>query len=246
MTTDPKIKTDPITAAINRAIALLNSAKLNQPLASRFAEDAIAELTATKPAALLKPPVTNKPTVALIVGHDATAKGAYSSTLALSEYDYWRSVASKIANMRSLLFNPVIIMRDNIGISGAYAQADRLKPSLVVELHFNASTEKSAKGFEILYAAGARRSHIAASAMGIAWSDKNPLSVLRQNGTGLLPVTMKDRGGFNLHCLLSPSVLIEPFFGSNVVESKRHSDRDAMATNVIHMVNAALTVLKPK
>lgn len=236
-------RTDPITAAINRAIALLNSAQSNPALAPRFAEDAAAELTAVKPATPLKPPVTNKPTVALIVGHDATAKGAYSPTLAMSEYDYWKSVAGYVNTALNLPFNPVAILRDKIGISGAYAQADRLKPALIVELHFNASTSKSAKGFEILYADGRIKALTAAKAMTAAWKTIHPTSTLRQAGTGLLPVSPSERGGFNVHASYCPSVLIEPFFGSNAAESKLYANRFNMALALTHMIQSALQSL---
>lgn len=241
------------------AMSLLQSAITNIPTRRRDLEELIEELqsatTLTRTVLLVmrqpeKPeashtlvPAEKRQRVAYIVGHTAEAKGAYSPFMAISEYDYWKQVANIIAGT-AVSFDTTVILRDKIGISGAYAAAAKAKADLIIELHFNAHTGSAASGLEVLYGTSRPlsvelKSNAAAKAYVATMRKLQPSLPIRQNGTGLLQVPLTGRGGINVNTGDIPSVLIEPFFGTNSDDCKLFASKTSSA----HMLIAATAAM---
>lgn len=154
----------------------------------------------------------------VIVGHEKKAKGA---TLhgGGSEYEYNNQVADfMIAHAKAQY--PMIeiqkIMRDGVGISGAYKKALAAKPDACIELHFNAYNGK-ALGTETLSSIDEQDKIFA----GII--HKGTCKVFNRDGLsrGVKVLSRSARGGQSLYSLPGyANCLVEPFFGDNPGEAK--------------------------
>ncbi len=83
----------------------------------------------------------------IVVGHSQKDGGAIlKHTSKMSEYQYGLRVAEAIEYKAKAYFPKIkvsVILRDDIGISGAYDRARGLGCDCVVELHFNAHNSKA-------------------------------------------------------------------------------------------------------
>jgi N-acetylmuramoyl-L-alanine amidase len=99
-------------------------------------------------------------------------------------------------------------------IRQAYAKVQAYGPRCVVELHFNSASDPSATGTEVLYRAGDSRGRGLAEAMVASMSSLLQLPLRGDNGVKAL--VSGDRGAGSVYAIPGlPSVLLEPFFGSN-------------------------------
>jgi N-acetylmuramoyl-L-alanine amidase len=155
--------------------------------------------------------------LAIIIGHTDNNSGA--SMIApydyIQEYEYntvLAGIISAIAGDRKIKCK--VILRDGIGIAGAYAEALEYEADAIIELHFNAFSEGSVKGTETLYG-NISGSYELASAVHEQICEIMERTVGKgDRGTRLKE--RKDRGGRNVNNGTEiPSILIEPFFGSN-------------------------------
>lgn len=158
--------------------------------------------------------------IAFIVGHTNSAKGAYSPYLQISEWDYWhqlmnkdyvKSILGKGIHSYSVHYRPAN-SGYNDGLNYAYASADEAigltgLPGMTVELHFNSSTTTSAQYSTTLYHyKSGHGSTLAAHLEKIQTENRS---------VGARPLRSGDRGYSSLTKSRHPSILIEPFFGSN-------------------------------
>lgn len=152
----------------------------------------------------------------IVVGHEQKEPGAEMATPfnAITEYEYntiLSGVIKAIAMRKNLECG--VFFRDIIGIHGAYEEAKKWGASGIIELHFNAYQNDEARGTETLYGQ-------------IIGSDKLAdyvhnqiiigLARPKKQDRGLKNISTEDRGGKNLNNQTGiPSILVEPFFGSN-------------------------------
>lgn len=156
--------------------------------------------------------------LAIIIGHNSVAKGAFSRALGYSEYDYYNNLV-RSPLFTSRLDNKVVPhtiirrVRPN-DIVRAYNQADhwlasQSTPGITVELHFNGSVDRSVNYSTTLYYENSTKSRDLAEFFEREISTLTGVRSIHNRG-----VDRRENGGFNLTRSQNPSILIEPFFGS--------------------------------
>ena len=165
---------------------------------------------------VLTRPVDAKVKLAVIVGHDAKRKGAFSPWIG-SEWDFNQEAAAAIydaalgtgCDVRIFLRNPdtgsISEVADRVN---AWAASDKT-PTLAVSLHFNSFRTSQANGTETLHAIGGSGEPWAAMLQRCA------LDCFGLKNRGLLPVKKGGRGSTILYKTAMPCALLEPGFGSN-------------------------------
>ncbi len=162
------------------------------------------------------------PKLAIVVGHRENAPGATAvSPISSSEYQ-WNGDLAEImaAHAASVPGAEVsIFLRDEGGVAGAYRRAKEWGADGAIELHFN-SAGPSATGSETLYLTPPSRPFADAvqdatiSALG-----------LRDRGIKTPNEASGGRGTQNLSQMgARPSILTEPFFGSNASDCQAAQD----------------------
>ncbi|MGL5050610.1 MAG: N-acetylmuramoyl-L-alanine amidase [Fusobacteriaceae bacterium] len=155
--------------------------------------------------------------VALIVGHNAKSKGAYSETLKISEFDLFSNVAKLIQNKMPSVD---VYKREDVGsyskeMKKVIDQVNSKGYDLVLELHYNAHNTQ---------ANGAKMLHYNKSTKGIEYSNmllKEHESLGLKNA-GLIPVKDSSQNGSYgiLHSKMA-YILTESFFGDNVADCNK-------------------------
>jgi N-acetylmuramoyl-L-alanine amidase len=159
--------------------------------------------------------------IAICIGHSRKIGsrydgGAYSPWLKLNEREFNLQVASYLLKHLSQNGIPCRVISDYAGNGYGTAMVDAAKQvkeshaSLAIELHFN-SASPSAGGHEWLYWHSSAKGKALAQAFNAQFSKDHP----KIKSRGLKAITAQDRGGLflrNTHC---PSLILEPFFGSN-------------------------------
>lgn len=165
-----------------------------------------------------EPDAILKSMLVLIVGHERKAPGA---AFALGGYEYHYNLkVAEIAKVYAGVNYPGIrvevVLRDGIGISGAYKKANALRPDACIELHFNAFN-KRAFGTETLCTVDYKDrgfAHMVHRAM---------CSIFEREGLsrGVKVLPRSARGGGNIYSMPAyANCLVEPFFGDNPDEAR--------------------------
>ena len=174
----------------------------------------------------LTPPEVRR--LAIIVGHTRRSQGAAAlSPINQNEYQFNIEIAQRMeaaAAEREVMSRT--FFRDEIGIRGAYQSATAFEPDAIIELHFNAAENPAARGSETLYGEANPKSKRLAeivqdsmvSVFGRIGSADRGIKVRRAGDRGLTSVTAAPS---------IPSVLVEPFFGSNAAECQLAFERAA-------------------
>jgi len=225
---------------------LLRAQKTDDKIAMKAARELIEHLSvalgdeiisnATKPKTKLKP--IGDCTLGVVVGHTKNSRGAHSDYLnGVREYDYWSEFADILVKYgNSLGVKVVVEKRNDGGIKGAYLRLKKHKPDAFIELHFNSFKSPKATGTEVLYCnhfdEKGLNEIVFASMISKAMADITGLP-MRHSATvngkrvqGLKTIAKKgERGYYNLmQTIKTPSILTEPFFGSNPDDSKAFDD----------------------
>lgn len=168
--------------------------------------------------------------IAIVIGHHAKAKGAYSKYLKDSEYDFYNKVVDWYK--RCLNGKGDIYLHDE-NISGYVTRIKNTAKKinsrgydLVIELHFNAATP-SANGCETLYYYNSKKGREHAFNFSKTVHEQTGIKV-RNNGLKAL-TNNKDRGFASVFYTDAPTILIEPFFGSNEKDCELIVDYKYMA-----------------
>lgn len=161
--------------------------------------------------------------LAVIVGHNRVARGAWAgSPLSTAEFPFNSRVAARMrdeADEYNLLCG--VFLREPLGsyskeIAQAYAAVERWRPDCCVELHFN-SGPASATGSETLV--GSDRPEGRSLANNV---QEEILGALKLRNRTVKVAQPTDRGGGSLYALPGvPSIIVEPFFGSNADDCLR-------------------------
>lgn len=181
----------------------------------------------------------------IVVGHQKTAKGAYSPWLQASEYD-WNSELSEVLMQVPSTLKRKVFFRDGVGISGAYNNSNNWGSAITVELHFNSSDNELATGTAALYYPGSARGRQLAKlmvdemrkALGLQlWPSGTAGVVTPRQASGVA-----ENGLANLRAGRAPATLLEPFFGSNQNDClAAQANRQAYAESIITAAERMLT-----
>jgi N-acetylmuramoyl-L-alanine amidase len=168
---------------------------------------------------------------AIVIGHHENSKGAYSPFLKLAEWDFYQQSLAYLTLLR--LDMPDIYVHDpaikgyTSRIKDTAARINKCAYDLVIELHFNAAASPRANGCETLYyfksAKGKEFAQLFSNTV-----NKNTGIRLRNAGLKALS-SDRDRGFASVFYTVAPTILIEPFFGSNAADCDRIDGPKKMA-----------------
>lgn len=152
--------------------------------------------------------------VALIVGHNSSAPGAWlKPPISESEFTFWNKVvdiaiARGIPHVELRKFNRTATRRGYAAeIDACYREVNRWGPHLYNEMHFNGGNGDYSF---ILAGTGRKDSVRIASAGQDVWAESLGLRNL-----GVRQRKRSERGGRSLFAGKAPGALTEPFFGDN-------------------------------
>lgn len=198
---------------------------------------AIQEANSTALEQELFTPLTIHPlAIGIVIGHTAKAKGAYSEPLDVSEYDFWRMAVDEITlpllNQHGIA---TIVVDRNGGTAAAYANLDEQDLAYTVELHFNGSYDPAHRGFETLALRDSPRAREVAREFNSVFDMQSLIPMRRSDNDGVKDIYAStdpntSRGMYSLRQSKYPSIITEPFFGSN--------QSDCENFNIEHFVEA--------
>lgn len=168
--------------------------------------------------------------IGIVVGHTSRSPGAYSPTLAVSEY-YWNSDLADmmVEAAKSTGLDVRIFYRDGGGVPKAYHDAEMWGAQETVELHFNSFADPAATGTETLHAEGSSKGKPLAASV-----QKSMVLALELPDRGLVAIGPGGRGWASLTAIAAPAILVEPFFGSNPQDCAVADERkQALAAAII-------------
>jgi len=148
--------------------------------------------------------------VAFVIGHHENDKGAFSRHLNISEWDFYNKVAKHLTNVSIFHHNPEISSYTK-RITETAKKLDDF--DLVIEAHFNAASAQ-ANGCETLYYYKSKLGKKYASIFSLIVHECTGIKIRGYNGAKPL-VNKNDRGFQAVYRPKPPTILIEPFFGSN-------------------------------
>jgi N-acetylmuramoyl-L-alanine amidase len=156
--------------------------------------------------------------VAVVVGHNERAPGAYAlEPIGMCEYPWNLLVAHAMVDRASAHgLDARFFLRTPEGgytaeVRRVYREVDAWGAECSIELHFNAAGP-SATGTETLHSGGARSRRLAGHVQA------QMLARLKLRDRGLLE-RRTGRGSLSLMAGRAPAILVEPFFGSNRIDS---------------------------
>ena len=176
------------------------------------------------------PDVNDDTKLAIVIGHNAVSQGAYAKEpMNASEFMFNGRVAEQMLkqaqhfNVTAKVFSRVKHPQGYIKeITIAYEKVKGWGPDVIIELHFNSSSSSSSTGTENLFAENSQRGSMLAKAVVGEVYDVLGLK-LRHDG-GIKGIVPGQRGWRSVSAIPSvPSILAEPFFGSNPNDRNRIS-----------------------
>lgn len=173
--------------------------------------------------------------VAIVIGHTEQAKGA-TSPVVEQEWDYNKKVAEQL-----VLLNPKrykVFYHKQVGKYDYYKQqvatmtlVNKEDFDLVIELHYNSFNAVS-NGTETLYYKGSKK--------GEKYAEIFTKVITEDFGTknrGNKGITKGTNGYWALALPKAPALILEPFFGSNPLESDKFKDHKKYAQSINKAVN---------
>ncbi|MBR8701488.1 MULTISPECIES: N-acetylmuramoyl-L-alanine amidase [unclassified Fusobacterium] len=171
--------------------------------------------------------------VALVVGHNERSKGAYSTVLNESEFDYYKEIATLINQMDESI--DIYIRKPNTSYTREMSQVinsiNLHTYKYVFELHFNNVTDSKVNGALCL------AYHNSTKGLSIAKEFLERLcKEYNLKNKGIVKIkSSNERGGFGICKTNCPYVLIEPFFGNNM-EANKFVDKEKFANFLLKFI----------
>ncbi len=182
------------------------------------------------------PSVTDSRKLAVIVGHSERSPGAFAGPpIGQNEYFWNRDLARRMQDCadRGGRIGLAVFHRDRGGIAGAYGRAGEWGADAAIELHFNAAGV-AATGTETLF--------VTEISKGLARAVQNAMTGLLDLRDRGVKEPWEGRGRQSLTRLAVPSVIVEPFFGSNPGDRARAAERkDGLARVLVEAAAAVLS-----
>ena len=163
--------------------------------------------------------------IAFVIGHHKKSKGAFSEYLGMSEWDFYNKVMDCF-NEANIFYHDSNIIGYTNRVRNTASKLNKFPFDLVIELHFN-SAHYTANGCETLY--------YFKSVKGKEYAKKFSDVVHRETGIKLRNgglkalVNKNDRGFGAVYYPKAPTILIEPFFGSNALDCAKIENHKKMA-----------------
>jgi|TARA_R110000782_G_C14549616_1_gene384803 N-acetylmuramoyl-L-alanine amidase len=175
--------------------------------------------------------------IAFVVGHHKKSKGAWSPFAGYSEWDFYNEVVKHLGDV-NVFWHDENISGYTSRIQNTADKINKVDFDLVIELHFNSSDNNKANGCETLY--------YHKSSKGRIYADMFSELIVSQTGIksrngGLKPLKSKqDRGFASVYYTNAPTILIEPFFGSN----KSDCDKIKSSRNLASIIQMYIDNIK--
>lgn len=164
--------------------------------------------------------------IAYLIGHHEKDKGALSKYFGLREWDFYKKVIESMGCV-NIFFHDSNISGYTSRIKNTASKINKVDFDLVIELHFNSAVHYSANGCETLYYYRSEKSKNYAKLFSKVVTEET--GIKSRNG-GLKALTnRKDRGFASVYYTKAPTILIEPFFGSNEEDCKKINSPENMA-----------------
>tara|TARA_R100001015_G_scaffold16290_1_gene8235 strand:+ start:456 stop:1145 length:690 start_codon:yes stop_codon:yes gene_type:complete len=183
---------------------------------------------------LLPPPVAKPKNlegrrVAICVGHSRANDTGATAPGGVTEYAWNKPIAHTMkANLTALGAEALVLDKYGYLTDLSYSQAmdfvatqvKDFEAELVVELHFNSSSDRSVRGFETLIT-GSQRGTILGNCLQDAMAELFP----GEPNRGVKVRTRNQRGSAFLFKCAPPAAILEPLFASNVGAWDTYKDR---------------------
>jgi len=176
--------------------------------------------------------------IALVIGHRASAPGAYGSA-GVPEWHFWNDAVSEILSRVNVPSSDIkVFYRKEKGTGynqrmvDLHKEIDEWGADISISFHFNAASNPSANGHEVLYCSSSFTSKKLAEQMNSIFSRK-----LSNKDRGIKPRLKKERGGGFLCRGKSRCILVEPFFASHQHEYIRGGlNREALISSFVEFI----------
>ena len=164
--------------------------------------------------------------IAFVIGHHKKSKGALSKYFGLREWDFYNEVINHLGKV-TVFYHDENISGYTTRIKNTASKINKINFDLVIELHFNSAVHPSANGCETLYYYRSQKSRDYANTFSQIVTQET--GIKSRNG-GLKALTNRhDRGFASVYYTKAPTILIEPFFGSNENDCKKIESPKNMA-----------------
>tara|TARA_R110000796_G_scaffold120506_2_gene234653 strand:+ start:588 stop:1154 length:567 start_codon:yes stop_codon:yes gene_type:complete len=170
--------------------------------------------------------------IAFVIGHHANSQGAFSKYLGVTEFEFYNEVSALIDSDITVFHHVPHIKGYTNRVRVTAGKINSGEFDLVIEAHFNAATPQ-ANGVETLYYFDSLKGRQLAQTFSEIVNDATGIK-MRNNGLKAL-VNPKDRGFASVYYTIPPTILIEPFFGSNESDCKKISG----AKNTVSLTDSA-------
>jgi hypothetical protein len=142
--------------------------------------------------------------IALIVGHSNRSGGALHKALGMNEFQF----NSEVVKLLIAPPDTELVIFDHVKGQGVTKKGvERFNPDLIIDLHFNASTNYSVQRAETLYLSEESLKYAEVAQM--AFTEFQGISRIRKQKLSYKGVPI-----FSLNSFEQPVILLEPFFGS--------------------------------
>lgn len=158
--------------------------------------------------------------VAICVGHSRVGDSGAESISGSPEWNYNKRIAELLRmeltrrNINSVVFSSYQGRGYGSAMAWIATQLNLFNVDFAVELHFNASDNSQANGFEFLYWNTSKRGKKICELFQQVFKKKYPNNTDR----GIKALTLKSRGALFTRLTSMPAVILEPFFGTNATE----------------------------
>lgn len=183
---------------------------------------------------LLPPPVAkpknlNGRRVAICVGHSRAGDFGATAPGGVTEYAWNKPIAHTVAaNLTALGAEVLVVDEYGFTVALTYSQAmdfvatqvKDFEAEVVVELHFNSSSDRSVRGFETLIT-GSQRGRVLGACLQDAMAELFP----GEPNRGVKVRTRNQRGSAFLFKCAPPAAILEPLFASNYDAWDTYKDR---------------------
>ena len=174
---------------------------------------------------------------AFVIGHHEKSKGALSKYFGLREWDFYNEVIKELGDV-NVFYHVETISGYTSRVKNTASKINKFPFDLVIELHFNSAVHESANGCETLYYYRSGKSRDYAKKFSDVVTNETGIKI--RNG-GLKALTnKKDRGFASVYYTKAPTILIEPFFGSNQGDCKKIES----PKNLARIINEFLEKIK--
>ena len=159
--------------------------------------------------------------VALIIGHNARSKGAFSMIVG-DEFGYWRNIAEKIKYEIPEMID-IYEREPNTNyvreMNKLLVELNKHSYEYCLELHCISALDSKANGCEcLIYKGNKKAKELSTNFMA------RLQNIFNSKVRGVIEIAdSKTRGGYGICNSKDTYVLLEPFFGSNVDESLKFS-----------------------